>query len=333
MDDMKHLVVGLMVVVGVGCPRLTTDEEVNAIAAELGLTPDQLTVPPPVADDGAMTQLSRFCANGTNDQAPEPPAVPTPIEALPETCDEPSRIDAVVAACGPLLEVPASLSLAVMLSACAAGNTCHVKLSAGTYSGNLSMGCVVMEGEGEATIIQGTLSFSAPSVLARVRIEAEYGAVSTTADLLINETMLMGGYEGIGVAWSQELELTVCKSRIGAGYSGINQSWQSRRVTVAGSAMATCYEGVGISWGSSGLHLSQSIVLGGYTAVSIHQSSGVAIIGNVLFGGVEAVGISNPAVGFEDEYGVQVTSVLVQRNDVRGGSLPLSDPDHNIVVR
>jgi hypothetical protein len=331
----RHVVVAVLAaVVFTGCPRLTTEEQLNAIADELELKPEQLNVTAPPFETNDVRRLRSFCDdNNNNDRAPEPPALPAVDEPLPATCEETSRVADVVAACGPLVEVPPSESLAAMMSACGPGTTCHVVLPAGTFSGDLSLGCLWLEGQGEATVIRGTLSFDRASVLARVRVEANYGAVSTTADLLITEATLMGGYEGVGTAWRQELDLAVCNTRIGAGYVGVHQSWESRQVTVAASAVATCYEGVGISWGSSELVVSQSIVLGAYAAVNIHQSRAVGIIGNVLFGGLDAVGISNPSPGFEQEYGVQVSSVLVTGNDVQGGSLPTSDPDHNIVVR
>jgi hypothetical protein len=305
---------------------------------QLGLSAAELDVSPPVVPDARALHdaLQAHCV-GDDVPATPPPLPPAvqPVGALPLRCDVAARVAAVVERCGPL--EPSSVAvgdLGERLGGCRAGRTCGISLPEGTYRGGQTLGCVLLQGEGgvDATVIRGTLSFVDASVVERVAIFDDYGAVSTTADLLLSDVVLVGGYEGLGLSWDQELDVALCRSRVSAGYVGVNQSWASRRVTVAGNGIAACTEATSANWGSSLQHVTQNLLLSDVIGANLHQSPAVAVIGNVIAATVAAVDIQGGAQDGGDPYSPRVRDIVVRGNDVVRGAMPTSDEARNIVV-
>lgn len=313
----------------------------TAVATALALTEGDLDEDPapPSSEDGDLAAFRSVCNETAMDALnqssgdfaiPAPPALPASA-GLPAACDESVRRDAVVEACGALTEASGA-TLAEAAASCVAGTTCHIVLPAGEFDGRVDLGCVILEGAGPETSIHGGLTFSAPSVLARVSVDDGYGAVGTTADLLVNEATLSAGYEGLGFAWDADLDVAVCRSRVAGGYSGVAQSWGSERLTVAGNSIAACYEAVASSWGSSGLHVTQNLLLAGYVGVHIHNSLASAIVGNTIYGEYQAVSVFSFEDDPEFDYDTTSAGVLISGNSILNGSLPESDPEHEILV-
>jgi hypothetical protein len=362
------LIVGASVAQLAACDAFRTIDELRAlIASSLGVPAESLEVAAeepatapeftdgafdPDADAGASPEggeqpaCSPIAAGDPEEGSaavvlPEPPPLPE-VATLPEACDEAARIAAVVEACGPLAApITDAPDLASAVARCTAGTTCRIELPAGDFAGPVALGCTILSGAGEATRIHGTVGVVADSVIARVAIHSEYGALSPAADVLVNEATLVGGYEGLSFAWDADLDVAVCRTRIAAGYSGAGQSWGSRKLTVAGSAIASCYEGVSSSWGSQDLHVQGNLIVAGASAVVVHQSRTAAIIGNTLGGVVNAVELSDapdePALANEDdpveEYSLPVEQILIEGNIILGGALPASDPARDILVQ
>jgi hypothetical protein len=305
---------------------------------QLGLTAAELDVVPPVVPDASALHdvLQAHCVG--DDVPSTPPPLPPrvqPIGALPLRCDVEARLAALVERCGPL--EPSSVAvgdLGERLGGCRVGRTCGIALPEGTYRGGQTLGCVLLQGDGsaDATIIRGTLSFVDASVVERVAVFDDYGAVSTTADLLLSDVVLVGGYEGLGLSWDQELDIALCRSRVSAGYVGVNQSWASRRVTVAGNGIAACSEATSANWGSSLQHVTQNLLLSDLIGANLHQSPAVAVIGNVIAATVAAVDIQENAEDGGDPYTPRVRDIVIRGNDVVRGAMPTSDEARNIVV-
>jgi hypothetical protein len=267
---------------------------------------------------------------------PTAPALPASSKDLPAACDEAARAADIVDRCGPLVATTSTASLTEALAGCTEGTTCHIQLPEGDFDSNgARLGCVVLEGAGEGTRIHGGVSVDAPSIIARVAIDDAYGAVSASADVLVSESLLTGGYEGLSASWEQ-FDVAVCRSRVAAGYAGVGQSWQAHRLTVAQSAIAACYEAVSTSWGSENLHAQGNLLFGGYVGVEIHHSLASAVVGNTIFGGYQAVAVSQweeeAAQQDEVDYTPRIAGVFVSGNTILAGSMPVSDLDNDIVI-
>lgn len=309
------------------------------IAAALGLD-DQLTVQAPGLDGAALDAFRAVCNDEAMDRLNRDAGeflVP-PLPTLPDfatdsaLCDETARIEALVARCGPLTPT-AGATLADHLETCVPGTTCHIVLPAGDFDGDVGIGCAVLEGQGDATRIHGTVNAS-DAVIARVAIDDSYAAIGPYGDLLLSEASLRAGYEGLQVSWGADVDVTVCRSRIAAGYSGASQSWDSQRLSVVQSAVSGCYEAVATAWGSQHLLVQENVLLAGYSGVSIHQSIASVVVGNTIFGGYDAIGITSwDDVDTTDPYTPDVEGVFVSDNVIVGGSLPESQPDRDIIVQ
>jgi len=306
------------------------------IAAALDLE-ENLAVQAPGMDARDLAAFQAVCndeALGNGDDFSVIPPTPTlpafGTEAL--LCDEAARIEALVARCGPLTPTTGA-TLAEHIDACVPGTTCHIVLPAGDFDGDVGIGCAVLEGAGDATRIHGTVS-AADAIIARVAIDAEYAAIGPVGDLLVSEAALRAGYEGLQVSWGADVDVTVCRSRIAAGYSGASQSWDSQRLSVVQSAVASCYEAVATSWGSQHLLVQENVLLAGYSGVNIHQSLASVVVGNTIFSGHEAVGITSwEDVDTTDPYTPDVEGVFVSDNAIVGGTLPESQLDRDIIVQ
>jgi len=309
------------------------------IAAALNLEGD-LTVRAPDMNSEALAAFQAVC----NDEAmarlnpdsgdfliPPTPALPA-FGSEAALCDEATHIDALVARCGPLTPTTGA-TLAEHIETCVPGTTCHIVLPAGDFDGDVGIGCAVLEGQGDDTRIHGTVS-AADAVIARVAIDGAYAAIGPVGDLLVSETALRAGYEGLQVSWGADVDVTVCRSRIAAGYVGATQSWDSQRLSVVQSAVSSCYEAVSTSWGSQHLLVQENALLAGYSGVNIHQSIASVVVGNTIFSGHEAVGITSwEDVDTTDPYTPDVQGVFVSDNAILGGSLPESRPDRDIIVQ
>lgn len=325
-----RVALAIVIASAAACP---TSEPVGEVQRELELSDDDLDVTSP-ADDGA--ERERFlaeCAGGDVPAVPPtPPSAPIVTDVMPPACDRAARIAAVIDACGPIDDV-AFTTLSALSSSCGGGRTCRTTLPAGTFAGDATLGCVVIEGQGDDTIVDGWLSFHRPSVASRLLVTGEYNAIAASADVLLDEVTLIGGYEAVGVAWDQDLSLAVCRSRVAGGYSGVALAWGSKGAVVAATSIAACYEGLALSYGSSELHATRNVVYGGYSAVHVHQSTNVAVLGNVLFSPELAVDVFSGSTGASDpQYTPPSANVLIRRNHVVSGALPENDPEHGIVV-
>ncbi|HEY1099150.1 MAG TPA: hypothetical protein VGF99_09480 [Myxococcota bacterium] len=334
MKAWRAIAVTVVLGVGGGGGCGVDPEVVQDVADQLGLSPEELAAgaPADIAVDGSLLAVCDLGASDVNGEVPTLLPVPTIDEPLPARCDEAVRRAEVIDLCGPVTTTTSAAdttSIAALLEGCGPG-TCVLTLPAGRFVGDASVSCAVIEGVGDDTLIRGTLSFNGPGLLAGVRVEADYGAVSAASDVFITRTTLVAGYEAFGAGWDQDIDVAICRSRLAAGYSGAGLSWSSKRLTVAGSSIVSCSEGVSLSWNSSDLHVAQNVIVAGYSGVSIHESVAVAVIGNVLWSAYDAVSISSPPT--PDEYGRLVSGVLVRRNDVRRGALPASDAALNIVI-
>lgn len=318
----------------------------SQVAAALQVEEETLAAqeaPDASADELALFQTEcteQMFADDEGYAAPTPPSLPAPKADLPPACDEQARSASLEAECGPIADATGA-TLAEAFAACAPDTTCRITLPAGDFEGNLVLGCVILQGAGDDTRIHGAVGFDRPSILARVAVDDAYGAVGTTASLLVNEATLRGGYEGLGFAWDAAIDVAVCRSRVAGGYSGVAQSWGSEKLTVAGSGVAACYEAVATSWGSEGLHVQQNVLFGGYSGVHIHRSLASAVVGNAVFGRFGAVDayVEPPYFAEEDqeemgidEYEVQTIGVVVAHNTILGGALPEESEELNIVV-
>jgi hypothetical protein len=309
------------------------------IAAALDLD-ENLTVRTPGLDGADLAAFQAACNDEAMDRLnadsgdfiiPPTPTLPT-FANDSALCDEAARIETLVGRCGPLTPSTGA-TLQEAIDACVPGTTCHIVLPAGDFDGDVGIGCAVLEGAGDATRIRGTVSAS-DSVIARVAIEADYAAIGPVGDLLVSETALRAGYEGLQVSWGADVDVTVCRSRIAAGASGASQSWDSQRLSVVQSAVSACYEAVGTSWGSQHLLAQENVLLAGYSGVNIHQSLASVVVGNTIFGAYEAVGITSwEDVDTSDPYTPNVEGVFVSDNAIIGGSLPASQPERDIIVQ
>lgn len=289
----------------------------------------------PAFDEAQVTasleELVSACdVNGDSTTAPQlvPPAPAT--TDLPPECDEESRVAALIERCGPLEE-------STLDAASCAGRTCHVVLGAGTFPAPANgLSCAFVEGTGGTTLIVGGATVS-DVVIARVRWDGEYGALSVMGDLLVNEAHISGDYEALSASWDADYDIAVCRSRVRAGYSGIGQSWESRRLTVAGNAIASCYEGAASAWGSSELVVEQNILISAFDGVNIHESSCTAVVDNVIAAGSSAVSttiwpICDPATMGDCSFDPPTQRVLVDGNTVLSGVLPETMEDRQIFV-
>jgi hypothetical protein len=312
--------------------------DVTDTVKRLALTEGDITVSPPTIDDvaGLHDALQAHCVGDDVPATPPPlPPAVSPVDDLPAHCDLENRLARLEAVCGPL--TPSSVEeggLDARLAGCATGTTCLVTLAPGEHQGGQSLGCVVLQGGASAdeTIVRGTLSFVRPAVVSQLSITDAYGAVSTTADLLLSDVVLVGGYEGLGLSWDQDLDVALCRSRVSAGYAGVNQSWGSRRVTVAGNSIAACYEATSANWGSSLQLVSQNLLLSDAVGASIHQSPGIVIVGNLIAATAAAVDIFAADNLGDDPYEPDVEDILVRGNTIVRGAMPSSNPARNIII-
>jgi hypothetical protein len=317
-----------------GCEPADASDTVKRLA----LSDADIAVDPPGVDDvpALHDALQAHCVGDDVPTTPPPlPPAVSPVDALPARCDVEARLAALEARCGPLTPSRVEAGdLDERLGGCAPGTTCLITLAPGEHEGGQTLGCLVLQGQGRAddTIIRGTLSFTGPAVVSRVAITDEYGAVSTTADLLLSDVVLIGGYEGLGLSWDQEIDVALCRSRVSAGYAGVNQSWASRRVTIAGNSIAACYEATSANWGSSLQLVSQNLLLSDHNGASIHQSHGIVVVGNVIAATVSAVDIFAADNLGDDPYEPDVVDILVRGNSIVQGAMPSSDPGRNIIV-
>lgn len=328
----------------------------SQLAQTLGVDEDDIVdLVAPDIDPAELAAFRSFCStqadlDETSRLADAPPLLALPSTAssstLPHDCDEAARLAALVDDCGPLTPstTQAADRLDDALAGCVAGTTCHVVLPAGDFIGGADFGCAFIEGAGAATRIHGVVSGA--GILARVSVDDAYTPIQPYGALLVNEAVVVGGYEGLSISWEADYDVAVCRSQIAGGYSGAGQSWASHKLVVAGSSVAACYEAVSSSWGSEQLLAQENILFAGHSGVSIHHSLASIVVGNAIASDNEAVGVSQwdqaslndldgdgePDADGEDPYTPVIVGVLVRDNVVYDGTLPESDPAADIII-
>lgn len=336
------------------CAPVETDPvDVSDVHGPVGRSP--VAVDPTAAP--SFQDVASFCSGHQYDAAPPVLALPA-VTSLPDWCDEGATYAAIARACGaPRVVVVAAgadrsqaagdvshpfATIGDALRAC--HGPCHVLIGSGTYSEAVAVpDCTVLEGgvdvrDGHMVTgaarprIEGSIRARGDSVLlSRLDVVDAYGALDTEGDVLVNDSILRGGYEAGSSAWGV-VGPRICRSHLAGGYGGYDLAWHSSRLWIAGSAISACYEGAAMSWGSSDLRVENSVVFGGYNAIGTSWGSvGVTAEDSRLGSNYAAVNIH--IAPDENDVFPKTFDVLIDGNSIASGTLPDSDPARNIVVR